>query len=117
MNLIEIGKILMGNTFGEIIGIIILIYLLAINSVFLFDFVYLINLVILPRTPMIFLMIFTMLSTSFIAKKGIDVISKLSLILFPIILIIIMIGILFGIPKVDYSYIQPILEIKFDKVI
>jgi len=107
--LIGILKTNFGSFFGSIIGILYTWYFLHLTALVLRDFGEFSGLVMLPNTPMLFIIACFGILCVYALKKGIEVFARTSELLTPLIPIAFLV-ITFGIVGImDFSNIQPVL--------
>lgn len=108
-DLIEILEEVFGKYIGKIIGFLYIWYVFHLGTLVLRNFGEFIDTVALPETPMIVSMIFIVFLSAWAAKEGIEVIGRLSEILFQVLLVIILLIQLLILPEIKLENIQPIL--------
>lgn len=110
-NLIEINDIVFGKIFGKFFSVLYILFFLSIafiNSGFTSNFVVSI---ILPETPQIAILIILILACVYAVRKGLEVITRNSMLFFGIALATLILAILGLLNKSHLSNFQPILSL------
>lgn len=115
-DLYEYATILLGNYGGKIIIVFLLVYFTGVNSFFLYDFAYLINLFLLPVTPTVVIMSVTLLIASYMLCQGVECLGRVAAFLFPVVLFFLLAGLLTNTGKINWDHFTPVLEQGFPRV-
>lgn len=109
-NIFDMAERLFGKVIGKIIIILMTWYALHLGAMVLRNFYVYIEVTALSITPHILIMILLMLTTLYIAKSGAAVLGRWGIIVFPVVLIMVIITVLFSIPSIEIKNIFPIME-------
>ncbi|MFZ7103679.1 MAG: GerAB/ArcD/ProY family transporter [Peptococcaceae bacterium] len=110
-NLIEIINLVFGRFWGKIISLGYLWYFLHLGSLVLRNFGDFFNLMVFPKTPMVIIIGLTILVTASAVRNGVEVITRCSVVLVPLILAAYIFDTLFIIPKMDLSKLLPVFDL------
>ncbi|WP_238652160.1 GerAB/ArcD/ProY family transporter [Paenibacillus piscarius] len=108
--LFEILESVLGRWAGKALSLIYLFYLLILTSALLGDLSTFITTEVMPETPLEATKIIFLLVLVISARKGIVILARLSELLFPWLLLLLMLLILALVPQANWTHIRPILE-------
>ncbi|RED59289.1 GerAB/ArcD/ProY family transporter [Cohnella lupini] len=109
-SLVEIAHLLMGTWIGKAVGIMYFWYSFYLGAYVLRSFTDMTGAVLLPKTPTIIVGAIMIAVVAWTAFKGIEVISRCSLILFLFVVISTLMGSFLLIPDMELNNLFPILE-------
>jgi spore germination protein KB len=109
-NIYEIINILFGRVIGKAITILFTWYAIHLAALVLRNFSEFIEIVAMPETPQLPLMISMILVTVYLARNGIQILGKWSVIVLPIIVLIMFLTIALLLGAMDFSNILPIMN-------
>ncbi len=109
----EILEALFGKFFGKVIIVLISWYALHLTSLVLRNFTEFIQIVAMPETPQLPLMIAMLLTAAYIAKSGIETLGRWSVVVLPLVVFIILLTTALSFSKMDFSNILPVMEHDF----
>ncbi len=113
----EFGREIVPNFIFKIISIIFLIYFVILLAFVVRILGEVIKAFLLETTPIEIIIITMLLVTAYIGRCDIDVIGRVALIIYPIIIITTIGVIVFSIPKMDFSNILPMSGIKLKSLL
>lgn len=108
--IIEILDDTLGKYIGKIISIIFFILFIFANATIIRELAEILNALFLPGMPMIVLIIFTSIVTTYSVYKGIEVIARTNEVLLPLGLFVLSFVILFSIPYIEFNRFMPLME-------
>ncbi len=109
-DIFDILIMLLGKVGGRIVSIIFVFYSFHLGALVTRNFGEFINVVTLPETPMIVLMLAVGLISILAVRLGIEVIGRTSAYILPIVLVIIIVVQLLGLHEMRLNYYKPILS-------
>jgi spore germination protein KB len=109
-DLFDIIEIVFGKIFGKIITILFIWYFIHVGASVLRNFSEFIEITTMPETPQLPIMILLILIIAYIAKSGIEVLGKWSLITLSIIVFFLFFTFILSLGKADISNLFPILN-------
>jgi spore germination protein len=115
--LVEFGRELVTTPISDLISIIFCIYLVILGSFEVRLFAEVSKMFLLNRTPTEVIIITMLLSTSYIARYGIEGLSRMALLIIPIVIIPLFFLFLTLIPEMDFTNIFPMFRFKFINLI
>lgn len=109
-NFVQYSITILGKYLGRIVGILFPLFFLLVSIVLMRCTLDIINLAFLPKTPIELILVIGFLIVGYSARKGIEVMGRVSEVLGPIYFIsMILLGV-FLIPDVKIDYLKPQLE-------
>ncbi len=115
-NLFEIIEIVLGKIAGKIIIILMAWYSLHLCALVLRNFSEFIQIVTMPETPQLPIMIAMIMVVVYMAKSGIETMGKWSILTLAVVMIVVIITILFSLNKMDFTNILPFMEHDFKEI-
>ena len=115
--LFEILELTLGKIAGKILIVLYIWYSFHLGALVIRNFGEFINTVAMPETPMFVPMLCLLLVTITAVKSGIEVISRTSAYLLPVLLFIIIFVLIMGFPLLDVSNMKPILGNKWSIIL
>ena len=112
----DYGKEVVGNIIFKIFSSIYLIYFLVLLAFIVRVFGEVIKAFLLDNTPLEVIIFTMLLATSYIGRSNIEAISRMALIILPIIIIITIVFILFSIPTLDFTNLLPVFQINIKDI-
>ncbi|CAI6085552.1 Spore germination protein YndE [Cohnella sp. JJ-181] len=109
-SLVEIAHLILGSWIGKLVGLLYAWYAFYLGSYVLRNFTDMTSAVLLPRTPTVVLGIVMVVLTVWTATKGIEVISRCSLIILLFIFVSTFIGCVLLIPNMEPYNLFPVLD-------
>ena len=106
----EITGILFGKIGGKILNILMIWYAIHLAALVLRNFTEFIQVVAMPETPQLPVMIAMVLLTVYIAKSGVEILGKWSLIAAFLVIFVIALTIVLSLSKMNYSNLLPIMD-------
>jgi spore germination protein KB len=115
--LFEILEITLGKIAGKVLIVLYLWYSFHLGALVIRNFGEFINTVAMPETPMIVPMLCLLMVGIPAVKSGIEVISRTSAYLLPVIMFLVFFVQIMGFPLLDFSNIKPILGNKWSLIL
>ena len=115
-DLFDILEILYGKIIGKIFVVLITWYAIHLCSLVLRNFTEFLQIVAMPETPQLPMMISLILVTAYLAISGVNILGKWSMIMLPIVVLTVVLTIVMALADIDYARLQPILVTKFTKI-
>ena len=109
-DIFDIIEHLFGRLWGNMIIILIILYALHLGSMVLRNFSEFIKVVSMDKTPELVLMIGMTIITSYLAKSGIEVVARWSVVIFPITLGVVFITIVLSLNNMNFNNILPFMD-------
>ncbi len=109
-DLFNLMEELFGKVLGKIVVLLMTWYAVHLCALVLRNFSEFIQIVAMPETPQLPIMIAMLLCTFYIAKSGVETFGKWSLAMLPVIILIILITVVFGFENMDFSNLFPVME-------
>lgn len=116
-NLFEIGRDTMPNILFKLFMTIFLIYNIVLLSYVIRIFADTIKTYLLETTPTEVIVFSILLATSYIARSQLEVIARMAVMIYPIIIGFIIFLIIISIPSADFSNILPIFRVDYKAII
>jgi spore germination protein KB len=116
-DLFDVFEILFGKIFSKIFIALITWYAIHLSSLVMRNFTEFLQIVAMPETPQLPMMIALILVTAYLARSGVNILGKWSVIMFPIILLTVLLTIIMAFMSLHYENLQPILENGLSKVV
>lgn len=113
----EIAEILLGKFKGKIVIILMTWYAIHLCALVLRNFSEFIQIVTMPETPQLPIMIAMILVVVYMAKSGIETMGKWSVFMLPIVILVVILTILLSINKMDVTNIMPVFEHDFGTIL
>lgn len=108
--IIEFSQIILGKILGRMYGLGLTTYFIVTTGVILRIFSDALKILLIPRTPLEFVMISMLLVVSYLVQKGISSISKICEIFIPVILLPLSLLILLNLNDMDLSQLKPMFS-------
>ncbi|MFJ5714961.1 endospore germination permease [Neobacillus sp. NPDC093127] len=108
--LVEYSELILGRTFGKIIGFIFLFFLLYDTAIAFREYGEFVESAFLHKTPLVVVTGGIALTCAFAVHGGIEVLGRCAIIFLPIVLVLYLIIYLFLIPDLNVKNIFPIME-------
>ncbi|HZK34338.1 MAG TPA: endospore germination permease, partial [Bacillota bacterium] len=108
--IIEYMQIILGKTLGKLFGCIIALYTLVVAAVILRGFADAMKVLLLPKTPLEFMMIAMLVTVIYQIQGGVSTIAKISEVFILPIIGVIVVLIVFSLPKVEMFRFRAILS-------
>lgn len=115
--LVEMNDIIYGPLIGKIISSAYLLFFLQLAAFNLRDYGDFLNNTVLPKTPLLFLLIIILLVCCFAVKKGIELIAQTSFIIIAFAILEIITTIVLLVTKMDINNFLPIFKINMKEFI
>lgn len=109
-DIFEIFETLFGMIVGKVVIVLMSWYALHLASLVIRNFSEFIQIVSMPETPQLPLMIAIMVVTAYIAKSGIEALGRWSLVVIPVVVGVVLLTTVLAIPKMEFSNILPVME-------
>jgi len=109
-DLFDISLKVFGNIAGRIIILLFVLYFILLSSLVLRNFSEFIQIGTLPETPQLAILVLFVLVAAYISSKGIQVLGKWCAVALPITASIVGMTIIFCMPAMRLSYIQPVFN-------
>lgn len=110
MTVIEFSKVIFGKYLGFLYGLIFTMYSILVSGVVLRTFADALKLLLLPRTPLEFILITMLLVSLYLTQYGIGAISKVSEIFLPLIIFPIALLLLLNFNDVELIQLRPMFS-------
>lgn len=107
---------LFGKVIGKIITALFVWYAIHLAALVLRNFSEFIQIVTMPETPQLAIMITMMLVVAYMVKSGIETMGKWSVFMLPFILLVVLMTIVFALNKIDFTNLLPFMEHDFKTV-
>lgn len=114
--LVGIVDIVYGPILGRLISLGFVLYLLHLCSLVLNNFLDFIKINLLQNTPEAIILLFGVLICAYAARHGVEVLGRLSQVLVPITVLLILVITVLLIPQIELINIQPILNTPWPKI-
>lgn len=112
----EILEILFGKVIGKFFVALFSFYALHLGALVVRNFTEFTQIVALPQTPQLALMVIIIFATVYLAKSGIEILGRWSLIMLPIVLLIVFFTVILAIDIIDFKHLLPIMDNNLDKI-
>lgn len=116
-DLYDVLEILFGKILGRVFIALITWYALHLCSLVLRNFTEYLQIVSMPETPQLPMMLALILLTAYLAGSGENTLGKWSIIMSPIVILTVLLTIFMSIMDLDYTHLQPVLGGGLQKVI
>ncbi len=116
-DLFDVLEILFGKIFGRVFIALITWYALHLCSLVLRNFTEFLQIVAMPETPQLPMMLALILVTAYLAGSGENILGKWSMIMFPIVALTVFLTITLSVTDLDFTHLQPVLAQGMQKVI
>ncbi|MFA6807515.1 MAG: endospore germination permease [Eubacteriales bacterium] len=107
--IIQYSEIIVGKVLGKILGIIYFVFFIHINAFIIREFSELLLSSFYPETPMLFFAIGIIIASTYAVRSGIEVIGRVSEVLFPIFIIVISGIVILAFKDMNFNNLIPIL--------
>ncbi len=115
-NIFEIFEALFGKIFSKFFIAMMSWYALHLCALVVVYFSQFIEIMDLPETPQLPLMIIMLAATSFLAASGVETLGKWSIIALPIVCVIVALTIIMSLNQMNFSNILPVMENDFSTI-
>lgn len=112
----DYGKDIVGNTVFKIFSLIYLGYFLIVIALVVRIFGEVIKVFLLENTPLEVIMFTMLLTTSYIARSSIEGISRMALVILPILAITTLVFVLVSLPTLDFTNLLPIARVSLKDI-
>lgn len=112
----EILEILFGKIIGRLFIALFALYALHLGALVVRNFTEFTQIVALPETPQLALMVIIVFVTAFLAKSGIELLGRWSLIMLPIVLLVVVITVVLALKIMDFRHLLPVMDNNFAKI-
>ena len=112
-NFFQLGKEILNPIIFKIILVIFLFYIMLLLSISVRIFADVIKAYLLETTPIEIIIITMLLSVSYMARSQIEVIARMAVIIYPIILGFIIFLLIINIPNMDLTNIYPVFQLNY----
>ncbi len=109
-SIIEYSQHIVGRVTGKIIGLIVVLFYLHINSSVIREFGEFMVSAFFPKTPLIMIMISVVLVSALAVRCGVEVLGRCASVFSPIVLILFLLLVLLLIPELKPKYMFPVME-------
>ncbi len=116
-DLFDVFEILFGKIFGRVFIALITWYALHLCSLVLRNFTEFLQIVAMPETPQLPMMLALILVTTYLANSGENILGKWSIIMFPIVVLTVFFAIALAVNDLDFTHLQPVLAKGLPKLI
>ncbi len=106
----DIVTSLFGNIIGKIVIVLFTWYAIHLAALVLRNFSEFLQIVSMPETPELPLMVALVLVTAYLAKGSTSVLGKWSVVMFPIVAIVILLTVVLSVKDMDLTNLLPIME-------
>lgn len=113
----EFGRTLLTNPVADIISVIYAIYFIGLSGFLVRIFAEVVKMFLLADTPTEVIIVTMLLTTSYIARCGVEAIARMSLIMFPITIIVIILILITLLPSLDITNLFPMFRVGFKDII
>lgn len=108
-DLFHIIKLILGKFIGTALCLLYVWYAFHLGALVIRNFGEFINIVNMPETPMIVPMICLGLVSVYAVRSGVEVMARISAYIFPVLLLVIVIGQVLPIPQWNFNYLKPVM--------
>lgn len=115
-NIFDILLIVFGKIAGSIIILLISWYALHLCSVVLCNFSQFIEIVAMPETPQLPLLIVMLAVTTYLAMSGVETLGRWAVVSFPVVIAVVIGTIIMAMHHMDFSNILPVMSHKFSQI-
>jgi spore germination protein KB len=116
-DLFDVIEILFGKIFGKVFIALFTWYAIHLCSLVLRNFTEFMQIVSLQETPQVPMMIALILVTAYLARSGINILGKWSMIMFPIVTLTVILTIVMALSDLHYENLEPFLNSGLQKII
>lgn len=107
--IVQYSETIMGKYFGKLIGLLIAWYFLSIGSVIIYEMASFMVSAIMPETPIVVFIVFTGAVIVYTINKGLEVIARLNVWFFPIIVVSMFLIFVLSAKDMNLDYFRPFL--------
>lgn len=115
-NLFDIFQAIFGKTGGKIFILFISWYALHLCAIVLCNFSQFIEIVAMPETPQLPLLIVMLAVTTYLAFSGVETLGKWSVVTTPIVIFVVVFTTVLSLSFIDFSNILPVMEHSFSEI-
>ena len=115
-DLFDVLEILFGKIFSKVFIALITWYALHLCSIVLRNFTEFLQIVSMPETPQLPMMISLVLVTAYLAGSGENMLGKWSMIMFPVVSLTIFLTIAMAVTDLDFTHLEPVLAQGWPKI-
>ena len=115
-DLFETIEIVMGKIVGKIVIVLMAWYALHLCALVLRNFSEFIQIVTMPETPQLPIMLAMIMVVVYMAKSGVETMGKWSVITLTVVLMVVIVTIIFSLNKMDFTNILPFMEHSFQEI-
>lgn len=115
-DMFDIFEALFGKIFSKAFIVLMSWYALHLCALVLTNFSQFIEIMAMPETPQLPLMIVMLAVTAFIAASGVETLGKWSVIIIPIFCTTVVLTVIASLKQMDFSNILPVMENNFSKI-
>jgi len=115
-DIFEIFETLFGKIIGRVFTVLVSWYALHLGSLVVVNFSEFIEIMAMPETPQLPLMIVMLALTAFLAASGVETLGKWAIVTLPILCLIVVLTVVLALQQMDFSNIQPVLGTEFSKI-
>ena len=115
-DIFEIFDALFGKIIGKVFTILMSWYALHLCALVLVNFSQFIEIMSMPETPQLPLMIVMLAVTTFLAASGVETLGKWSVVVLPVTCLIVVLTVIMSLKHMDFSNIQPVMGTEFNKI-
>lgn len=108
-DLFDILETLFGKIIGKLITALLCWYAVHLGGLVLRNFSEFIQVVSMPETPQLPLMVVMLLVTVYLAKSGVESLGRWSLVAMPAVLLIVLLTVVLSLGRMEYTNLQPVL--------
>ncbi len=109
-DLFEIIETTLGKVIGKIIVVLMTWYAIHLGALVLRDFSEFIQIMSLPETPQLPIMIAVILVAAYMVKSGIETMGKWAILALSVIVFVVVLTVVLSLNKVDWTNIMPVME-------
>jgi spore germination protein len=113
---IEYSQIITGSVIGSFLSLVAVIFWILITSRIVRAFADVVKIFLLPRTPVEIIILAMLLLSVYVARHGLEPIARMLEILFPILFLATGFIVIFAIPEIDLTNLQPVLASGFKPI-
>ncbi len=115
-DIFEMFDVLFGKVVGSVFTVLMSWYALHLCALVVVNFSQFIEIMPMPETPQLPLMIIMLGVTAFLAASGVETMGKWSIIALPILCTVVVLTVVMSIKQMDFSNIQPVLGTELSKI-
>jgi len=115
-DIFEIFEVLFGKIIGRVFTVLMSWYALDLCALVVVNFSQFIEIMAMPETPQLPLMIVMLALTAFLAASGVETLGKWAVVTLPILCLIVAVTVIMALKQMDFTNILPIFGTGFSKI-